>query len=726
MNKTERLKNLTLPCTPTLLVTALTLFLGGGIEKAAGAAGVTAAASAATATIVSRRQHMRANYLEGRLGDIENVSQLVAQRDNMSVIVESLNAEIAHRREERRELDQTLGDYPALQTQHQYIQREINTLSQQQQELEGRIATLHQQNPQLSYLEELTRRIEQHRLELSSLEGQITANRTQIDQLEQQRASLQAIEVRLPQKQAELNFLQENIASQQTLLHDLEQRTVELELLRATYDALFNEREQLENRISYLQPEVNRLQEERDHILREIQENTQKYQESEGVRREIERINAELRAKRAELASLHREIERLESQRVALENNIHDLEQKEEELERILQRLRGEINEIENSARVALQALRDKLWYKLPPQQRSAGNEIEFLEEFKNYLTTQGLNFPDRIIRAFHTSLKVQDISALVILAGISGTGKSELPRQYAEFIGAQFLMLPVQPRWDSPQDLQGFYNYVEKKYKPTELMRGLYQYKHDANLSGRMVIVLLDEMNLARVEYYFSDFLSKLETRRSHQTFLSLDVGSLPLPESEKQIKIPDEFLFVGTMNEDETTQSLSDKVLDRANVLTFGKPSELQLRANKTKQTATNSQSYLTYQDFRSNWGREPNDYLAILEQVKDYVNQANDIMEKMGHPFAHRVYQSIAKYVINYPGVESSEEALRCAIADQFGQKILPKLRGVMVADMEESFALMENLVIKLQDKPLTDAFIKARQGRYGQFHWQGLVY
>ncbi len=99
-------------------------------------------------------------------------------------------------------------------------------------------------------------------------------------------------------------------------------------------------------------------------------------------------------------------------------------------------------------------------------------------------------------------------------------TGKSELPQKYANYIGAQLLTLAVQPRCNSPQDLQGFYNYVEKKFKPTDLMRGLYQYNHDSAMQDRIVIMLLDEMNLARVEYYFSEFLSKLETRRSYQTY--------------------------------------------------------------------------------------------------------------------------------------------------------------------------------------------------------------
>ena len=121
--------------------------------------------------------------------------------------------------------------------------------------------------------------------------------------------------------------------------------------------------------------------------------------------------------------------------------------------------------------------------------------------------------------------MKIGDISPLVVLAGISGTGKSELPRRYAEGMGLHFVILPVQPRWDSPQDLFGFYNYLEKRYKATELARAMVQFElynqtlwplptnWDHSRSDRMLLVLLDEMNLARVEYYFSEFLSRLET---------------------------------------------------------------------------------------------------------------------------------------------------------------------------------------------------------------------
>jgi 5-methylcytosine-specific restriction endonuclease McrBC GTP-binding regulatory subunit McrB len=320
----------------------------------------------------------------------------------------------------------------------------------------------------------------------------------------------------------------------------------------------------------------------------------------------------------------------------------------------------------------------------------------------------------------------VQDISALVILAGISGTGKSELPQAYAEFSGAPLVMLPVQPRWDSPQDLQGFYNYIEKKYKPTELMHYLYQHQRDSELKGRMVMVLLDEMNLARVEYYFSDFLSKLETRRNKQTYLDLEAGSLKLKEDQKKVLIPEEFLFVGTMNEDETTQSLSDKVLDRANVLTFGRPPELKLRDRHHSKPPIPGE-YLPWQTFKG-WYKEPTTGSPLTDKVKDYVDQANSMMEELGRPFAHRVYQAIAKYVSNYPNAEHNEVILKQAMADQFGQKLLPKLRGVMVEDTTVKPVLdkMEALLSELQDDALNQAFEKARNGQYGQFQWKGMVY
>jgi hypothetical protein len=99
----------------------------------------------------------------------------------------------------------------------------------------------------------------------------------------------------------------------------------------------------------------------------------------------------------------------------------------------------------------------------------------------------------------------------------------------------------------------------------------------------------------------------------------------------------------------------------------------------------------------------------------------------MESIGHPFAHRVYQAITQYVINYPGVsDSNSDEFRFALVDQFAQKLLPKMRGLMIDDYQEELNKFASLIEELGDASLKEAFIKARGSRSGQFEWKGLIY
>jgi hypothetical protein len=131
--------------------------------------------------------------------------------------------------------------------------------------------------------------------------------------------------------------------------------------------------------------------------------------------------------------------------------------------------------------------------------------EPDALHDVSTHLAKCGLRFGRRTLHAFHTALKINDAAQLTVLAGVSGTGKSILPRRYAEALGIHFLQVAVEPRWDSPQDLLGFYNCVEKKYRATELARLLAHLDpwesiplpEDAPMrQGHMALVLLDEMN--------------------------------------------------------------------------------------------------------------------------------------------------------------------------------------------------------------------------------------
>ena len=717
---------------PAAAVMIMTFLLSRGNIGMAIGTGIT---SLVSGKAVGRRD-TEVEILKDRFGRVENAEELIAELPSLQAKTQTLITQqnelknnINNNEKElsnfREHLHHTKGELSQKQGTLTAIKQDINSLSAKKDELERRVTLINQQNPDLTLRERLYSETEKLKLQKNFLDKQVNS-------LKSQQAALETVKIELATKQPQLEQLSQQLATLQSQTQGLEKKATELELLRVAYDALSSEKNSFETRINQLRPEITGLEAQKQQILQAIGENESEYRQLEQLREKLRGINSEIREKYAKLQDLKLDVAHIQGVLTSLAEDKTKLKSEIDSLEKHLKQLKGEIEEIENSAAFALQALRKPLWNSLPQTLRqidtTARGEQQFISEFTKHLTQQGLTFHKRVINAFHTSLKVQDISALVILAGISGTGKSELPQRYAEYIGAQKLTLAVQPRWDSPQDLQGFYNYIEKKYKPTDLMRGLYQYQQDINMSDRLVIVLLDEMNLARVEYYFSDFLSKLETRRSQTTYLDLDVGSLPLPEQERRLAIPQQFLFVGTMNEDETTQSLSDKVLDRANVLTFGKPQQLKLReeASKNNTSAPSVRDYVSYSQFKG-WMRSPDPNSEMVDKVRSYLNRANDIMDKLGHPFAHRVYQAITRYVVNYPGVvEGNKKAFNAALADQFGQKLLPKLRGLMLDECDKQLEEFSRLINDIGDLALIKAFATARDGHFGQFQWRGFVY
>ncbi|MBD2200813.1 MULTISPECIES: AAA family ATPase [Calothrix] len=546
------------------LVVGVTASFAGGAGGASGALLGSSTGVVLGAAISSKRQGNRDTEIQSLRQQVDQHKNLLSQYKNWQELeaeLPHLTVRVTELKKEQVELSKTQGKFVQKQAELQQLEQRLTTLNQQKQELERRVAAINNHKPDLSNLEQMQTQIEQFRLDKSSLEGQINSLSSQIASLEKQKRSLKNIETEFSTKQTQLDLLNQQIAERQTKSQELEQKAAELELLRATYDGIFSQKERFEEQINQLRPEIDSLKAEKQRILHAIQESQEEYHRIEQFRQRLSELKFQIIDKESHVKQLERDIQNLNGIKAGLEANNAYLRQEKERLHDDIRRLKQEINDLENSSSIALQALRERLWLRLAESKWAVVNaqqsEQIFLDNFVQYINAQGLNFPERVIHAFHTSLKVQDISALVILAGISGTGKSELPQKYANYIGAQLLTLAVQPRWDSPQDLQGFYNYVEKKFKPTDLMRGLYQYNHDSAMQDRMVIVLLDEMNLARVEYYFSDFLSKLEARRSHPTYLEIDVGSLPLQDNERRLRIPNEFLFVGTMNEDETTQT-------------------------------------------------------------------------------------------------------------------------------------------------------------------------
>ena len=458
--------------------------------------------------------------------------------------------------------------------------------------------------------------------------------------------------------------------------------------------------------------------------------------------------------------NLKSEIDVLEKKKNELDSIVQGLERKREECNKLDERsmkLRSEIGNLEGSASAAqkilatLDAVRNdskEKWKDLDRpiiaaisnRQSTVIDESQWLEQFASMLEDNHITFSPRAIKAFHTGLKSADISPLVVLAGISGTGKSLLPELYAASLGMNFLPVAVQPRWDSPQDMFGFYNYMEGRYKATELSRLMWQFdvynNHKVDSPPLqhlpMNLVLLDEMNLARVEYYFSDLLSKLEMRRGLnfddpksrcKAEIEIECNASTSNEHTRRLFVAPNTLFIGTMNEDESTQTLSDKVIDRSNVLRFGRPKELGVEPNK--EGFMRECENLPRID-SGNWKAWQNENVPRKEEMKRILGPINPVLERVGRPFAYRVWQAMEKYVCVYPG--NAPDDFSAAVADQIEMKILPKLNGLELDanGFDEVKRVIEGAIHATEDPELEKAFKDSCDVAYGSFFkWRGVM-
>ena len=196
-----------------------------------------------------------------------------------------------------------------------------------------------------------------------------------------------------------------------------------------------------------------------------------------------------------------------------------------------------------------------------------------FCNDFRNYAAGKlKLYYDIEDIRRFIAGMAV---SKLVILQGMSGTGKTSLAHAFGSYMDNASTVIPVQPMWKERTDLVGYYNEFTKRFNETLLLEKMYE----ANYSKDIYITVLDEMNIARVEYYFAEFLSLLELPDPDERYI--DVVSDKWATDPKQfkdgrIKLPENMWFVGTANNDDSTFAISDKVYDRAMILNLDAKSE------------------------------------------------------------------------------------------------------------------------------------------------------
>ncbi len=280
-------------------------------------------------------------------------------------------------------------------------------------------------------------------------------------------------------------------------------------------------------------------------------------------------------------------------------------------------------------------------------------------------VAARGLRLTPGTVRRYHVSLKTR---GFVILAGISGGGKTWLAETYADVVGAESLVVPVAPNWTTNQDLLGYLNPIDGVYRHTEfsrfLMRAASEYS-DAQAALRQprpFHLILDEMNLARVEYYFAKFLSAMEARSRKANAAIVLSGELEVP-------LPENLIFIGTVNVDETTFGFADKVYDRAQLIELEAPRE-------------SLDNYMTGMVFRE----------ALL-QVWDAV--------QVVAPFAFRIVDEINSYV-HASVADGIDISWQRAFDEQLLQKVLPKIKG---ADPRIGDALNRLVGLTDPDFPMT---------------------
>ena len=175
-----------------------------------------------------------------------------------------------------------------------------------------------------------------------------------------------------------------------------------------------------------------------------------------------------------------------------------------------------------------------------------------FCEEFRNFACSKlKLYYSIDDIRRFIAGLAVTKI---IILQGMSGTGKTSLAYAFGEFLENKSTVVPVQPMWKERTDLVGYYNEFTKRFNETTLLQKMYE----ANYSKDIYITILDEMNIARVEYYFAEFLSLLELPNPDRRYLDVvsdEWPNDPIQLKGGQIKLPNNMWFIGTANNDDST---------------------------------------------------------------------------------------------------------------------------------------------------------------------------
>ena len=291
----------------------------------------------------------------------------------------------------------------------------------------------------------------------------------------------------------------------------------------------------------------------------------------------------------------------------------------------------------------------DELWADyVPPVYDNDITLPECCERCRLFACSQlKLYYDIKIIRLFIASFAS---TRLIILQGISGTGKTSLPYAFGKFINRPAIIASVQPSWRDRSELFGYFNEFTKKFNETELLRAMYEASYNENIYP----VILDEMNIARVEYYFAEMLSILEMPSRDEWIVDVVPNawdSDPKHIVNGQIKIPGNMWYIGTANNDDSTFAITDKVYDRA------MPINIDSKGVAFDAPYTES-IYINYKYFESLLDEAKKRNVVSDENLKKLGLLDDYVIEHFRIAFGNRIVKQLRDFVPAYVGCGGTE--------------------------------------------------------------------
>lgn len=467
--------------------------------------------------------------------------------------------------------------------------------------------------------------------------------------------------------------------------------------------------EEIRARMEYLNAEVERLRTQLDKYPTNWEAIVQRSSELDVYSQKLEELNERNRELNNQIFDLQLQQTELEDYRLFVKT----LELQRDELKAELDRIVAQYENRNGKVFAGLSEIDTEVFER---HKSKSVNLKKLCENFRSYLNCRGsdktsnkpsLYYDARTIRTFIAGFAS---SRTMIFEGLSGTGKTSLPLAFADYMGSVTDVVAVQSSWKDKNDLLGFYNDFRKQYTETDFLKYLYRAACD---SSNIHIIVLDEMNLSRIEYYFADVLSKLELSEGKKMISlipnALSIGgpgeTWPSRINNGELEIPDNVWFIGTANKDDSTFTITDKVYDRSVVISFDSKGVYDKNLKYVGPDA------IAFEDFKkalnatawSEGSDEHEKFVKIMENL-------DELLAPFEITFGNRIYRQLERFVPAYIacGGDMAE-----AIDVMFSLKIIRKLEGLYD---ERTKSNLENLEAKLpKEMPLSKARVKNLRSR-----------